>query len=196
VHLVPCTRHARLVGRRTQRLIARRRRARGHDEPRSPDPSRAAGLWLDGQHKGKIRVSAARLDVAGPALEDIQGGREEVRIDTAALTSGRRCRRGRLGEGGPVGGFLPAPVPGSRPASRPSGVAWRRCPFSPPLPVLTQRKGNQKPQWGWWLGQLGFGLPWLLKHGGARRGAKALAYPGFVCGADQASRERDMGANG
>jgi hypothetical protein len=39
-HIVPCTRHARHEGRQTHRLITQRRRARGHDEPRSSDPSR------------------------------------------------------------------------------------------------------------------------------------------------------------
>jgi hypothetical protein len=145
----------------------------GMTSPGAPTRRGTAGLRLDGQHTGNIRVSAARLDVAGPSLEDIQGAREEVRMDTAALTSGRRCRRGRLGEGGHIGGvdvhggdFLPAPVLGSWSASRPSGVAWQWRPFSP-FPALTQRKGNRKPHWGWWLGQLGFGLPWISKHGGA-----------------------------
>jgi hypothetical protein len=36
----PATNHARHEGRRTQRLIARRRQDRGHEEPRSSDPSR------------------------------------------------------------------------------------------------------------------------------------------------------------
>jgi hypothetical protein len=152
--------------------------------PGAPTRRGAARLRLDGQHTGKIRVPAARFDVAGPALEGIQEGREEVKMDTTALTSGRRCRRGRLGEGCHVGGvdvhgggFIPAPVR-SQSASRPSGVAWRRRPSSSPLPALTQSKRNRKPQWGWWLGQLGFRPPpSLLKYGGVRGDAKALTYP-------------------
>jgi hypothetical protein len=115
----------------------------------APTRRGAAGLRLDGQHTGKIWVPAARLDVAGPALEDIQGRREEVKMDTAALTSRQMCRRGRLGEGGHVGGvdvhgggFLPAPVPGPRSASHPPGLAWQRRPSSSSLLALTQRKGN------------------------------------------------------
>jgi hypothetical protein len=152
--------------------------------PGAPTRRGAARLRLDGQHTGKIRVPAARFDVAGPALEGIQEGREEVKMDTTALTSGRRCRRGRLGEGCHVGGvdvhgggFIPAPVR-SQSASRPSGMAWRRRPSSSPLPALTQSKRNRKPQWGWWLGQLGFRPPpSLLKYGGVRGDAKALTYP-------------------
>jgi hypothetical protein len=36
-----------------------------------------AGLWLDGQHTGKIRVPATRVNVAGPALEaNKEGGKK------------------------------------------------------------------------------------------------------------------------
>jgi hypothetical protein len=71
--------------------------------PGAPTRRGAAGLRLEGRHTGKVRVPAARLDVAGPTLASNQGGREEVKMVTAALTSGRRCRRGRLGERGHVG---------------------------------------------------------------------------------------------
>jgi hypothetical protein len=98
--------------------------------PGAPTRRGAAGLRLEGQHTCKVRVPAACLDVVGPTLASNQGGREEVKMVTTALTSGRRCRRGRLGEGGHVGevdvhggDFPPAPVPGSRSACRPSGVA-------------------------------------------------------------------------
>jgi hypothetical protein len=94
--------------------------------PGAPTRREAAGLRLDGQHTGKIWVPAARLDVTGPALEDIQGGKEEVKMDMAALTSGRRCRRGRPGEGGHVGGVVSTAAASSQLLS----LAHRR----PPVP--------------------------------------------------------------
>jgi hypothetical protein len=100
----PCSlqNHSRLDGRRSQRLIARRWRAREHEEPRSSDPSRAVVLRLDGQHIGRIRFPVARLNVAGPTLESIQGGREEE-DGRGVLTMGQRCSCGRLGvDGGAV----------------------------------------------------------------------------------------------
>jgi hypothetical protein len=69
--------------------------------PGAPTRRGAAGLRLDGQHTGKVRVPAARLDVAGPALESNQGGREEE-DGCGVLTLGRRCSRGRLGVDGGV----------------------------------------------------------------------------------------------
>jgi hypothetical protein len=73
----------------------------GMTSPGAPTHRGAPGLRLDGQHTGKVRVPAARLDVAGPALEIKQGGREEE-DGRGVLMLGRRCSRGRLGVDGGV----------------------------------------------------------------------------------------------
>jgi hypothetical protein len=46
----------------------------GMTSPGAPTRRGAAGLRLDGQHTGKIRVPATRLDVAGAALEAYKEG--------------------------------------------------------------------------------------------------------------------------
>jgi hypothetical protein len=62
----------------------------------------AVVLRLDGQHIGRIRFPVARLNVTGPTLESIQGGREEE-DGRGVLTMGQRCSCGRLGvDGGAV----------------------------------------------------------------------------------------------
>jgi hypothetical protein len=73
----------------------------GMTSPRALTRRGAAGVWLDGQHTGKIRVPTVCLDVANPALESNQGGREEE-DGRGVLTLGRRCSCGRLGVDGGV----------------------------------------------------------------------------------------------
>jgi hypothetical protein len=67
--------------------------------PGAPTRRGAAVLRLDGQHTGRARFPAVRLDVAGPTQESIQGGREEEG-GRGVLTSGQWCSRGRLGVDG------------------------------------------------------------------------------------------------
>jgi hypothetical protein len=67
--------------------------------PGAPTRRGVAVLRLDGQHTGRARFPAVRLDVAGPTQESIQGGREEEG-GPEVLTSGRRCSLGRLGVDG------------------------------------------------------------------------------------------------
>jgi hypothetical protein len=117
-----------------------------------------AVLRREGRHPGKMN-RATRHDVAGASQEGDQGGGKK-RTAVVVLTMGRRCRRSRLGEEGFAGEVdvhgdglprhqLLAPGPCSAPPARRGGGA-------PPLSALTQGRRNRKPQWGWWLGHLGF----------------------------------------
>jgi hypothetical protein len=66
--------------------------------PRAPHGRGAAVLRLDGSHPGKV----TRQRTPTPPVqhrEEIKEGEEVKRIG-AALTSGPRCRRGRLGVDG------------------------------------------------------------------------------------------------
>jgi hypothetical protein len=69
--------------------------------PGAPTCHGAAGLRLDGQHTGMVRVPAARLDVAGPALKKTKEGGEK-KLAAAVPTLGRRRSRGWLGVDGGV----------------------------------------------------------------------------------------------
>jgi hypothetical protein len=109
----------------------------------APTRRGAAVLRLEGQHTGRSRSPATRLDVTGPSHESIQGGREGE-DGRGVLTSARWCSRGRLGVvvhvgvvDVPGGGIPSALVPWSRTALAPTArrlLSWRSrlCPTSGP----------------------------------------------------------------
>jgi hypothetical protein len=109
--------------------------------PGAPTHRGASVLQLEGQHTGRSRFPAARLNVAGPSQESIQGGREGE-DGRGVFTSGWRCSRGRLEVGVhvgavdvPGGGVPSAPVPWSRTAPAPTARRlpsrlFRLCPTS------------------------------------------------------------------
>jgi hypothetical protein len=154
--------------------------------PGAPTRRGAVVLQLEGQHTGRSRFPAARLDVAGPSQESIQGGREGE-DGRGVLTTGRRCSHGRLevvvhisAVDVPSGGIPSAPVPWSRTTlaptarrlpswrslERPSVFSVRRgggAPHSfllfspsPPRSAVEQRIG-EKPKWSV-VSPRGFGL--------------------------------------
>jgi hypothetical protein len=100
--------------------------------PGTPTRRGAAVRRLEGQHTGRSRSPAVRLDVIGPSKESIQGGGGED--GRGVLTSGRQCSRGRLGVvvhigvvDVPGGGVPSTPVPWSRTTPAPTAqrlLSW------------------------------------------------------------------------
>jgi hypothetical protein len=91
-------RSSRLDGRCPHAVLAWRRRARRHEWPESATRSRggsSAARW----HASRQGHPTAHPNTAGSTQWRSQGGEEVKRIE-AALTSGRRCSRGRLGVDG------------------------------------------------------------------------------------------------
>jgi hypothetical protein len=93
-HHVPCRENHRLYSRQSQRHIARRRRAQGHERPRSSTPSRG-GSSAARRPAHRQDHQAAHLNAAGSTLSKNQGG-EKAKMAKVALTLGRWCSRGRL----------------------------------------------------------------------------------------------------
>jgi hypothetical protein len=96
---VPCkTFHGLTAGIHT-RLIARRQRAQKHEWPRSSYSSRGGSSAARWPAHRQVKGLVARLDTTG-STQGRDQGEGEVKTAAAALTLGRRCSRGRLGEDG------------------------------------------------------------------------------------------------
>jgi hypothetical protein len=96
--LFPAQEVSRLDGRCTHMVLARRRRARGHEWPESTTRSWGGSLAAR-RHATKHGHTAAHPNAAGSTQRRSHGG-EKVKRTEAVLTSGRRCSRGRLGVDG------------------------------------------------------------------------------------------------
>jgi hypothetical protein len=95
-HKCPLQKMSRLDGRLTHKILARRQRAQGHKWPRSTTLSRSGSStarWL--AHRQGVHDDVPRRCRVITVRDQ---GRGEVKTATAALTLGRRCSRGRLGE--------------------------------------------------------------------------------------------------